>query len=221
MAILIIDAAGQQCLSCLLDAQSRRIIHRECVDMSEKIYFKDKKSNQNGYGYFLPIIVKDTLAKLDNIQALSSIIVTIGPGSYTGLRVAVSYARALARGLKIPLYGVPSTLAWAYQYRFFGYEKIATIMETKRQDYSYALFSCDVDIEYITQETVRNANQLPALDNYVIIGDGASRLQNIYPNYHYDFTHINIESTAIYDASQHHTITQNAHILPIYLRPAA
>lgn len=46
-------------------------------------------------------------------QDLSAIIVSIGPGGFTGLRVAVTTAKLLAECLAIPLVGVPSALVAA------------------------------------------------------------------------------------------------------------
>ncbi|MDZ4829344.1 MAG: tRNA (adenosine(37)-N6)-threonylcarbamoyltransferase complex dimerization subunit type 1 TsaB [Phycisphaerae bacterium] len=46
-------------------------------------------------------------------QDLGAIIVSIGPGGFTGLRVAVTTAKLLAECLAIPLVGVPSALVAA------------------------------------------------------------------------------------------------------------
>ncbi|HEX3468492.1 MAG TPA: tRNA (adenosine(37)-N6)-threonylcarbamoyltransferase complex dimerization subunit type 1 TsaB [Candidatus Elarobacter sp.] len=42
------------------------------------------------------------------LTALDRIAVGIGPGSFTGLRIAVSYAKALAYGASLPLVGISS-----------------------------------------------------------------------------------------------------------------
>src|SRR5689334_15417219 len=47
-------------------------------------------------------------------DALSAIAVSIGPGSWTGLRIGLSAAKAMAWALQIPLISVPSFEALAH-----------------------------------------------------------------------------------------------------------
>ncbi|MBP3232368.1 MAG: tRNA (adenosine(37)-N6)-threonylcarbamoyltransferase complex dimerization subunit type 1 TsaB [Anaerovibrio sp.] len=51
-----------------------------------------------------------------NREDISGVAVSIGPGSFTGLRIGLAAAKAIAYGLDIPLIGVPTMegLAWHY-----------------------------------------------------------------------------------------------------------
>ncbi len=51
-----------------------------------------------------------------NLSQLSGLAISIGPGSYTGLRVGLSVAKSLAWSNKLPLMAVPTFEIIAYQY---------------------------------------------------------------------------------------------------------
>ncbi len=55
-----------------------------------------------------------------NLESVSHIIVAKGPGSYNGLRVGVSTAKALAFSLGLPLIGISTLEAAAYQHAETG-----------------------------------------------------------------------------------------------------
>ena len=54
-----------------------------------------------------------------SLSQIKSIAVSIGPGSFTGLRIGLSAAKGLIEGLKIPLIPVPTFEAFAYQISSF------------------------------------------------------------------------------------------------------
>jgi len=70
----------------------------------------------------------DVLAAIDRLltrrgvdkRELTAVFVSVGPGMYTGLRVGVSIAQGLARGLQIPAIGVGRLELDAYPHRDFA-----------------------------------------------------------------------------------------------------
>lgn len=88
-----------------------------CIDTKNKklisVFLKDKGrvikslSEENEYGsqVLLPLIFKLLRTTNYKLQTLKGIEVETGPGSFTGLRVGVSIANALAFSLGIPVNG--------------------------------------------------------------------------------------------------------------------
>lgn len=70
---------------------------------------------------------------------LKGIAVSIGPGSFTGLRIGLATAKTLAYALKIPLVGVPSLAAMAYGCPVPGVI-LAPMLDAQRGNVYQALF---------------------------------------------------------------------------------
>lgn len=63
-------------------------------------------------GELLPRLLALLTDRHASLSDISAVAVGIGPGSFTGLRVALSLAKGLAMGLERPIVGVPSLEAW-------------------------------------------------------------------------------------------------------------
>lgn len=93
MRILAFDCAGAQCAAALLDGD--RIIARRRIE------------GERGHAQFLIPLLNDTLADAGLAYAdIDRIAVTTGPGSFTGIRVALAAAHGLALALDKPVVGV-------------------------------------------------------------------------------------------------------------------
>lgn len=90
----------------------------------------------------------DALLQKSNIarNSVTGIAVTVGPGYFTGVRVGVSYACALAYGLEIKVVAVSSLLGLAYA--FIGRGGYACSLIRARREYAYmAVFGPDASME--------------------------------------------------------------------------
>lgn len=91
--ILAFDTSGPHCAAALL--RGDKIVAATAEDMTR------------GQAERLMPLLGDVLAGVDTTwQDLDALAVGIGPGNFTGIRIAVSAARGLALGLGIPAYGV-------------------------------------------------------------------------------------------------------------------
>ena len=78
------------------------------------------RSERNHTVQLLPHLSRLLKQSRLELQAVTAVIVARGPGSFNGLRVGLSTAKGLASGLKIPLVGISTLEAAAYQYAETG-----------------------------------------------------------------------------------------------------
>ncbi|MGA1595685.1 MAG: tRNA (adenosine(37)-N6)-threonylcarbamoyltransferase complex dimerization subunit type 1 TsaB [Candidatus Nanopelagicales bacterium] len=93
MRILGIDTATASTAVAVTDAQGR---------VMSEVSHRDPRRHAE----VLPALVREVLAASDTTPAdLDLIAVGVGPGPFTGLRVGVSFARAMAHALDVPVVG--------------------------------------------------------------------------------------------------------------------
>ena len=124
--ILAIDASLSGCSACLYCSETDKII-------AEKISYDDMKQAED-----LAPMVRDVWGG----RAIDSVAVTIGPGSFTGIRIALSFAKAFAYSLGVPLKAVNNFDAAQIM---FGNDKIFLI-DTKRGDFYREVRGFDPEI---------------------------------------------------------------------------
>jgi tRNA threonylcarbamoyladenosine biosynthesis protein TsaB len=107
-------------------------------------------------------------------EALDAVCVTVGPGAYTGLRVAIAAARGLALALDVPAVGVDSFEVHALAAANSGCEEtLAVVLETKRQDFYFRLGRGDAEV--LSAHAI--AERLPPLAaSLCLAGDAPRRL---------------------------------------------
>jgi tRNA threonylcarbamoyladenosine biosynthesis protein TsaB len=119
MRVLGLDAALSQCAAALVDDGRLR---GECI-----------VALRQGHPAALPGIVQAALdAALMRLSELDLIAVTIGPGSFTGIRSALAFARGLAASRDIPVVGVTVGQALAVSLQRITRREIWSVIESGR-----------------------------------------------------------------------------------------
>ncbi len=99
MRILAIDTALQACSACVVQAGAAEPLALEQIPM------------ERGHAEaLLPLVDRVIAAVEGGFGSLGRVAVTVGPGSYTGLRVGIAAARAIGLAVGVPVVGV-STLS--------------------------------------------------------------------------------------------------------------
>jgi len=103
MRILAIDTALGACSACVLDT----------ADMVKPLAIEQLAMDRGHAEALMPLVERVMKDVEGGFGSLSRVAVTVGPGSYTGLRVGVSAARAIAFAAGIPAVGVTTVAACA------------------------------------------------------------------------------------------------------------
>lgn len=147
-------------------------------------------------GVFVDELLCETGVAPDELDAVA---VGKGPGSYTGLRIGVSFAKGLCYGLGIPLVAVGSLDAMVEVARedfeagildvtSWDNALLCPMVDARRMEVYTQIFSSageplsDVAAEVVTSESFaewRNKGQL------VIFGNGAAKCCEVLPDAHY------------------------------------
>jgi tRNA threonylcarbamoyladenosine biosynthesis protein TsaB len=127
----------------------------------------------------LPSAVDEVLSSGGLEQGhLSAVAVALGPGSFTGLRVGLSYAKGVALALKCPLVGVASLDALAVgaleMPAIAAQAKVCCLLDARRGDVYAALYQVVPDgLEKICDDSVTNFENLVGQlsGDVILVGD--------------------------------------------------
>ncbi|CAH1658574.1 putative Inactive homolog of metal-dependent proteases, molecular chaperone [Chelatococcus asaccharovorans] len=102
LRILAIDTALGLCAACVQQDDAETPLSAESLVM------------ERGHAEALLPLIERVMARVDGgFKSLDRVAVTIGPGSFTGIRVGIAAARAIGLAAKIPVVGVTSLTAFA------------------------------------------------------------------------------------------------------------
>ncbi len=106
---------------------------------------------------------------------LDGIAVSLGPGSFTALRVGISTAKGIALSLRIPVTGASSLELMAMNLPFAGHS-VCSVMDAKKGELFAALFrSGDGEFERVTEDMTVTPAKLNEIikEKTIFIGEGA------------------------------------------------
>lgn len=168
----------------------------------------DQKSHASFIQPAIETLCKQTGISLNTIDAIG---ISIGPGSYTGLRVGMATAKGIAYALGKPLIGINTLqiIAAATKGKYPNHQSaICTLLDARRMEVFTGIYAHS--LEPLTASTAlildpRSFENELNKEAILFVGDGAEKFKVIcaHPNAHFD-THIS------YGALDMLALTENA-----------
>lgn len=113
------------------------------ISADGKIVHAETRPMSRGHAETLAPMVENALAATGlAFRAIDRIAVTRGPGSFTGVRIGLAFARGLALALDIPVIA-PTTLAVLAEAMADGRSPVVAVLDTKRGTIYRQAFSAD------------------------------------------------------------------------------
>ncbi len=172
----------------------------ELVSLRESAEGRDHAKH---VGVFVDELLRETGIAPDELDAVA---VGMGPGSYTGLRIGVSFAKGLCYGLQIPLVAIGSLDALAevaiedneagiLDVEAWNEAVLCPMVDARRMEVYTRLYNAkgepqsDVKAEIINEESFASVR---ATKQLVIFGNGAAKCREVLS----DATYIDVAPSA-------------------------
>ena len=144
----------------------------------ELLCCKESNSPDFRHSDYLHLFIEEALAQAGvKINALDGVGVSMGPGSYTGLRIGVSSAKGICYANDIPLMAVNSLAVMAQQCQVKGEAILFPMIDARRME----VFTLPMDQNYnpleVTKAMIISAETIIALPprKKVFFGSGAEK----------------------------------------------
>jgi tRNA threonylcarbamoyladenosine biosynthesis protein TsaB len=183
----------------------------------------------------LTVFIQELLSEAGiKAQDLEAVVVSKGPGSYTGLRIGVSAGKGIAYAASVPLIGIDTTLSMfkgflagnAEKYNFTAVDLFCPALDARRMEIYYSVFDkAGNTVKSIRAEIMDKDSfaDIPETSRLFLFGDGADKCKNVIirKNILYD-PEFRISAAFMqkpaYDALDGHHTEDVAYFEPFYLK---
>jgi tRNA threonylcarbamoyladenosine biosynthesis protein TsaB len=168
--ILGIETATRNCSVALF---------KDGIVIAEKEHISDGYTHAEQLTLFIQEVIDSANTSLKKIEAVA---LSMGPGSYTGLRIGTSTAKGLCYALDIPLISLPTLKAMAFAMAKNQNSAIyCPMIDARRMEVFSALYdSNNIQVRGVQADVVDENTYAEYLINEIIFfGDGSLKCQEI------------------------------------------
>lgn len=154
-----------------------------CLSKDKEVIAYLENEHQQGHAAWLHLAIDEMMKNAGfSIKDLEAVSVTIGPGSYTGLRVGLSSVKGLCYSLNIPLITITTTELLASAVKDEAEDLIIPVIDARRMEIYSAVYDKNLKEIKAPHSLIIDENSFEEiLNEYKILfcGDGCKKLQTI------------------------------------------
>ena len=199
-----------------------------CLSKDNELLQITVNENQKEHAMWLHTAIADILQKSGHtINELQAVAVSIGPGSYTGLRVGLASAKGFCYALNIPLIAISTLkmIAVAVKEEATGVNLICPMIDARRMEVFTNLYDQLLTEKNTARAMIIDENSFSAMlgsNRILFCGNGSKKLQKIItsPNALFSNTIANASHLAqlSFSCFQNKEFASLAYIEPSYIK---
>jgi tRNA threonylcarbamoyladenosine biosynthesis protein TsaB len=142
----------------------------------------DREPEDYIHGEYLTLFIQEVLEKSHKtLRDLNAISVSIGPGSYTGLRIGLAVAKGLCYGLKIPIVSIETldSLLEIGKQKYLN-DTLCAVLDARRMEVYSKIKSPQGDLLSNASPTIVEGDTFSFCEPFVCFGDGAEKLSELW-----------------------------------------
>jgi len=171
--LLHLETATTNCSVAL--SQNGNLLH--CIENNEADF---------RHSDHLHLFIEQLLKKAQiEVKQLSGVAVSMGPGSFTGLRIGVSSAKGLCYANDIPLIAVNSLEVLAAAYNVQADDILIPMFDARRMEVYALVLNAKKEVIQPTQAVIITPDSFQEFQNQgrlVFLGNGAAKCKDVVPS---------------------------------------
>lgn len=174
-----------------------------CLSKDDQFVSARINENQKDHSAWLQPAIKDILNEAGiHLKDLGAVAVSIGPGSYTGLRIGLSTAKGLCYALNIPLIaiGTLDMMAEAGSKNNFNADLLCPMIDARRMEIFTAVYKKNQEKLIEPCAIIVDENSFSDLlknNSILFFGNGSDKLKQLINNQKAIFDTIEINATQL------------------------
>ncbi|MBL0234326.1 MAG: tRNA (adenosine(37)-N6)-threonylcarbamoyltransferase complex dimerization subunit type 1 TsaB [Chitinophagaceae bacterium] len=197
-----------------------------CLSRDGKLVDLMENEEQKDHAAWLQPAVAELMKNNDTrLSALTAVAVTIGPGSYTGLRVGLSAAKGYCYALKIPLIGLNTLEVMAHSVKESAIDWICPMIDARRMEVFTAIYDLELKEQLPPQAMILQGEYFESLlaeHPILFCGNGSEKIKLLLKDGRQSFISVNKLALSLITLAENALKKQKfsdiAYTEPLYLK---